>query len=173
MNDNKIGVTWYFCPTRLTGTYCYDGGDKIIVNINSRRENAGDLAELVSSATSVDFAWWTLRYSMWLMVRLNGGDWVVAALQLWSQYWSDEQKSKLQIIVTDDKDNSILATADFRFPSDCVSKIAEDLDDIAYNVCDPGPLAEDYDWVREYCKSSRLKPDVLIAQADNHYTLTR
>ena len=174
MNDNKIGVTWYFCPTRLTGTYCYDGGDKIIVNINSRRYEADGIAELISKAASMEIAWWPLRYNLWLMVRPEGGDWVKCAIRVWNQYWTDDHKSCFEINITDAKDNSLLVAADFQLPYEFASQFARDLDDIAYNVCDPGPLAEENEWVKEYCKSSRLSMDVLLARSsDNHYVLTR
>ena len=159
-------------PQRFGGPYLIDedGSETIIINHNFwDLDVAEQRAAAIKAARTVEMTWWTLRYTMWLMVRPAGGEWIICTIRPWEQPLFSDRKSVLSLCVTDARDNSVLASAAFEFPDNCAERLSSDLATIAYNCACPPSDAPADDWVREYLERKDVSVRDILDRCDTMY----
>lgn len=162
-------------PQRFGGSYLIDedGSETIIVNYNSwSRNDAEQRASIISTARSVEMTWWAQHYTMWLMLRPAGGEWMICPVRPWEQPLSVGKKSKLILCVTDASDNGVMASATYDLPEDCADRLSTGLEDIWENCMFPPEEAKRFDWVREYLDNADIKASDLLDRCDRVYQIS-
>ena len=121
-------------PQRLVGNYFTCDGDQILLNINAASSEASDLGTAVQKAMSMEFGWWRSGYNVWIVARIQGGEWHRFVMCPLRDYWSYCTPARIGICITDQATNEILGSCEFAMDMESARSLQSDLSIVYENA---------------------------------------